>query len=333
VALVSGQVAQTQLVLGKTVQAGDVLVQLDDRSERLAQEEGQTRLTDLHRRLDAVAKEIQAEKQAALDHRRAGTVSLDELRARIEEAQARAKFTDWQLDKTKKLLQTGDMSQKAFNEAQAEAEANRAAVRALQLALTHKQTYLTAQESDRQVRLAKLQRERDKLTGELETQEATLRRLARDMELRKVRAPVAGRVGQVSEFPVGAAVIRGEKLGYVVPEGDPHAVAFFPVAAAGRIRAGQSARLRLDGFPWTQYGSIPTTVKTVATEAGGGLLRVELELRKDPGLSIPIEHGLPGQAEVKVEQISPAVLVLRSIGWFLRPNRSLGMSSHVRSTP
>jgi membrane fusion protein (multidrug efflux system) len=283
--------------------------------------------------LDAVAKEIKAEKRAALDHRKAGTVSCDELRARIKEAQARAKFTDWQLDKTEGLLHTGDVSQKAFNKVQTEAEANRAAVRALQLALTHRQTYLIAQESDRQVRLAKLERERDELTGELQTQEATLRRLARDVGLRQIRAPVAGRVGQVSEFPVGAAVMRGEKLGYVVPEGDPHVVAFFPLVAAGRIRAGQSARLRLDGFPRTQYGSIPTTVKKVATEPRGELLRVELELRKDLNLSIPIEHGLPGLAEVEVEQISPAVLVLRSIGWFLRPNRLLGTNSHVRSTP
>ena len=33
-----------------------------------------------------------------------------------------------------------------------------------------------------------------------------------------------------------------------------------PVAVVGRIRPGQPARLRLEGFPWTQYGTVAATV-------------------------------------------------------------------------
>ncbi len=106
VALVPGQVVHTQMSLGKTVQAEEVLVQLDDRTEQLVQEEGQTKLVDLRRRLVAVASKIEAEKQAVLDHRVANTAFFDEHNARIKEAQARTKFTDWQYGRTHKLLQT-----------------------------------------------------------------------------------------------------------------------------------------------------------------------------------------------------------------------------------
>jgi hypothetical protein len=38
------------------------------------------------------------------------------------------------------------------------------------------------------------------------------------------------------------------------------ALSFAPSAAMGRIQAGQRARLRLDGFAWTEYGQVSATV-------------------------------------------------------------------------
>ena len=76
-------------------------------------------------------------------------------------------------------------------------------------------------------------------------------------------------------------------------------------------------RLRLDGFPWVQYGSLPARVDRVANEPGSGKIRVELQVDPDHSFSIPLQHGLPGILEVNVEQISPAALVLRAAGTLL----------------
>ena len=66
-----------------------------------------------------------------------------------------------------------------------------------------------------------------------------------------------------------------------------------PAVALGR-RAGQPARLRLDSFPWTQYGSLATTVSRVASEVRDGRVRVELTVASEPPARLPLQHGLRG---------------------------------------
>jgi membrane fusion protein (multidrug efflux system) len=110
-------------------------------------------------------------------------------------------------------------------------------------------------------------------------------------------------------------VRAGDRLFSVVPPGQLRGVGnFVPADALGRVRPGQTARLRLEGFPWTQYGTVPATVTHVGSELRDGKVRVEFAIHPDPGSAIPMQHGLPAMAEVDVEQVSPATLVLRSIG-------------------
>jgi membrane fusion protein (multidrug efflux system) len=318
VARAAGQVVASELVLGKQVEAGDLLVQLDDRAERLALAEGRSRLADLDARLTALASMLEAEHRAVADHAAAAVVALDEQQARIEEARAVAKLAEQRFERTRGLVEKAVASRVQLDRARAERDAKRAVVKSLEVAHSHRAQQQRVETSDREVRIAALERERAELAGERATQQASLARLQQEVALRQVRAPVAGRVGQISEVVVGAAVTAGEKLAYVVPEGRPRAVAHFPVSAGGRIRAGQTARLRLDGFSWLEYGSLHATVKDVANETQGELLRVEFDLHADPGLRIPVEHGLPGSAEVEIERVAPATLVLRRIGALLR---------------
>jgi len=46
-------------------------------------------------------------------------------------------------------------------------------------------------------------------------------------------------------------------------------------------------------------------VDRVGNEPKDGLIRVELALRSPQSTSIPLQHGLPGSAEVEVERVSP----------------------------
>jgi membrane fusion protein (multidrug efflux system) len=83
------------------------------------------------------------------------------------------------------------------------------------------------------------------------------------------------------------------------------------------VRAGQTARLRMFGFPWTKYGILLAEVDRVGNEPKDGLIRVELVLRSPQRTNIPLQHGLPGSAEVEVERVSPFALVLDAAGRFL----------------
>ena len=59
---------------------------------------------------------------------------------------------------------------------------------------------------------------------------------------------------------------------------------------------------------------LAATVSRVASEPRDGTLRVELEVDRSSSTRIPIQHGLTGTVEVEVERISPAGLLLRSLG-------------------
>lgn len=92
-------------------------------------------------------------------------------------------------------------------------------------------------------------------------------------------------------------------------------VASFPPSdALARIRAGQGGELRLDGFPWAEYGSLTATVLWVADEAREGRVWVDCSVVRVTGSLIPLQHGLPGTLVIEVERLSPAEMVLRAAG-------------------
>jgi len=195
------------------------------------------------------------------------------------------------------------------------ADRRNAAAESLRLASGRLEGEQKTREGDRQAHLDRLQGDLTRIKGQQTTTTAAIERLRYEIERRQIRAPVAGRIGEVAILRAGAFVREGDKLGAVVPPGKLKGVAmFFPQVAMGRIQAGQPARIRLDGFPWSQYGSISASVANVASEVREGWVRVELSLNVDPTSKIPRQHGLPGTAEVEVERISPAMLVLRAAG-------------------
>ncbi len=146
---------------------------------------------------------------------------------------------------------------------------------------------------------------------------AAIARLEQEVERRRIRAPIDGRLGEVATLRIGAVVREGDRVASVVPPGGLRAIADFPPVALGRLAAGQSARLRLKGFPWGEYGSLPATVTNVAGELRDGQVRVELTLHPERPTLIPLQHGLPGAAEVAIERVTPAALALRLAGRLL----------------
>jgi multidrug resistance efflux pump len=156
------------------------------------------------------------------------------------------------------------------------------------------------------------------IEAELAATAAAIERLEYEIERYRIRAPADGQIGEIGSLQAGAIVREGDKLATLVPAGELKVVAFFlPTAALGRIQPGQAARLRLDSFPWTQYGTISASVARVASEARYGRVRVELAIHQDAASSIPLQHGLTGTIEIEVDRISPAALVLRSAGQLL----------------
>jgi membrane fusion protein (multidrug efflux system) len=315
---VAGRVVATYLVLGQEVQGGDVLVELEATTSQLQREEEQARLNSLTPQLDALRTAIAAEEQALREARHAARVALDEARARHREAEVAARTAEEEAELFARLQARGLPAQIDLLRANAEGQKRRAAVDTLRLAVSRLDSDHRTQESDRKANIKRLRRDVTRLAGVMTTAAATVERLAHEIERRRIRAPMAGRLREIAELRIGSVVREGDRLAAVVPWGELQVVAdFLPPSALGRIRVGQSARLRLEGFPWTQYGSLAATVRRVASEVRNGRVRVELSLDPDHASPIPLQHGLPGSVEVQVERLAPATLVLRAAGKLL----------------
>src|SRR5262245_49364006 len=312
---VAGRIVTTHLVVGRAVQVGEVLAELDAEAPRLQYEEARVRLTALTAQRQARRQELTAEEAAQQDERRAARVALDEARARYHEAEVAARAAAEQADIFVRLDARGLASRLELLRTKADADQKRAAADALRLAINRLESDQRTKDSDRTARITQFAREVTQLEGDVRTAEATLTRLAHTIDQTRLRAPIAGYLGEVATLQPGAVVRQGDTLGVVPPSGTLRVVAsFLPAIALGRVQPGQPARLRLDGFPWAQYGSLTGTVTSVATEARDGVVRVELRLEHTMQTAIPLQHGLPGMVEIEVERVSPVTLVLRGVG-------------------
>jgi membrane fusion protein (multidrug efflux system) len=315
---VAGRVVATRLVLGQEVRAGDMFVELETEAQRLQLEEERTRLAALTAQLDGIQQEIMAEEEAQRQERQAARVALDEARAQYREAEVAAQAAQKAADIYIRMEARGLASKLDFLRVTTEAPKRRAAADALHFAISRLEGEQRTKKSERQGRLERLKREASQLTGQIAEATAAIERPAYEITRRSIRSSMAGRLGEVANVQIGTVVREGDKLGAVVSPGTLKVIAnFLPSTALGRIKPGQPARLRLEGFPWTQYGAVTAKVTSVASEIRDKLLRAELTVDAEAASPIPLQHGLPGTVEVEVERVSPATLVLRTAGLLL----------------
>lgn len=311
----AGMIEHIHLSVGHAVAAGDVLIELDAAPLHLEREQEQARLEGLVAQLAALKEEIAAHHRALLESGEAGVLALDEARARHLEAQAAERFAREQEAYVAELLNQGNASDSEFRRARAEAEQRAAATEAARIAIPRLAKDLEMAESERRAALDTLSRERQRLQGEAGSTRGAISRLDHAIARQRICAPVDGVVAELAELRRGTYVREGERVGAILPTGSTRVVAYFtPAAAMGRVRTGQTARVRLDGFPWSQFGTLSAQVRDVAREVRDDLVRVELALVDSQVTTIPLEHGLPGVVEVEVERVSPVSMILRIAG-------------------
>ena len=312
---VAGKIVSSRLAIGLVVEAGEVLVELDAESERKRLEEARVQLGAIGPELEALRRALVAEEQAITSDRGATAIALDQARARQEESEIGRRLALEEAARAGKLRDSGAISDIDHLRKQSDAERQRAATDALSLDVGRQRGDQQTRESQARARLEALRRDVATLEGRRSTTTATIDILRYEIDRRTIRTPIAGRVGDTAQLRPGAYVREGDKLGAVVPDGEIKVVTeFLPVAALGRIRAGQHARVRLDGYPWVEYGMLSATVTRVGSEVRAGRIRVELAVVPDARSALPLEHGLPGSAEVEVERVTPAAMVMRTVG-------------------
>jgi membrane fusion protein (multidrug efflux system) len=314
-ALVAGKVDMNTMVLGQEVHAGDVLARLDASRESLRLQEEQTRLEAYPPRLESLGREVAALRQAQVQDRLAAEAAIRSARFRAQEASAGVDFAKDNERRLKEESRIGGAAQVDALRAGSEAQKQSAARDALGADAQRMEGDARTRQAQAQAQIENLERAIVTLEGERATTRSSISRLTQELEQFVLRAPVDGVVGEVLAVRAGAYVTAGQKIATVVPRGGLVIVADFPPAAVlGRIRSGQSANMRLDGFPWTEFGGLEAEVTLVSSEIRDQLVRVELKPRPSAHSRILLQHGLPGTVEISLEQTSPARLMLRAIG-------------------
>ncbi len=315
---VEGRVVSSSLVLDRWVEAGEVLVVLDTRALEIELSAKRARVESVTAQLGPLDREVETRTRALGEHERVARAQVAEARAQHRGAMVLAEYTQSEAQRSAALQEQALVSAADLAKMISEGRLKRASADALEVAVGRVDAESRLKRSEIEAEIAKLSGEIELLQGQKAQELVAIEALQHEIELRSIRAPVSGKLGEVAALRAGSVVAKGARLGAVVPPGQLQVTAdFSPEVVLGRVRPGQAARLRLAGFPWAEYGTLPLSVESVGSEVRDGKVRVELSIAGSGPPAIPMQHGLPGAVEVEVERVLPAELVLRAAGRML----------------
>jgi membrane fusion protein (multidrug efflux system) len=321
-ALISGRVATVALPVGGRVRHGDVLLALDATDVRLRLDESRASERGLAAQIAALEAEIAAREDALASTRSLGDASLSEAQATRNEIQAGASLAGRERARADLMRQAGVVAEAEADRASAAVAQADAAVHAREHRLNVLSSETRRDLADRRAANDGLRRSLAALGAAHDAAAVAVHRLEVELDRHTLRAPIDGVLGQVRAPQVGSVVAAGQTVAVVTPESELQLIAdFAPASAIGRVRPGQRAHMRVTGFPWTQYGMLDATVAAVSGEVADGRIRVVLDLDPHTAPAIPRHHGVIGEVEIELDQVSPAVLIARAAGALFEPSR------------
>ena len=241
---VVGRVVSTSLVLGREVQKGDVLLEVEAEREKLETAEERTRLASVSSELSELERQIRAEQEALDETRRASQAALAEAAQRLAGAEVAARVAQEKVARSNQLESLGLLSAAEAEAARGEAQGKRADVAAARVGIERLKAEQLA--AERQKRGApRLTRSR---AGRVSRGFARRRhRRSRGAKPRPSDGASAHpcRVGWVRSTPIqiGAVVREGERLASIIPQGKVRVVAEFSAPSLGRVKPGQTGAL------------------------------------------------------------------------------------------
>ena len=319
---VEGVVIGCNLMLGLRVHNGDVLVRLDARSFELSYAEANASLRADLLAISDLQHEIDSQKRA-----RSALADLGEKAARAGYAKVLVSKTTAQFKQKETAvvehLENSELASKldALHAHEA-SETDNAQLAATTAEAAQSKSSTKVDELTRDIEIAALEKSLDDTRSHVDVVQAKMNELTHDIDLRNIRAMATGSLADITPCSIGMTVTTQQKLATLLPETEIQVVSFFaPEVAVGRIMPGQHATLRIDNFPWTQFGTLGAVVDRVGSEPRDGLVRVELHVvGSNP--AIPVAHGLSASTEVEVGRVAPFHALLRAAGQWVDLSKS-----------
>ncbi len=324
----AGRVVRSMLNLDEDIKEGDLLIEFDTRAEQLELDQSKATAEGLAQELIVIREQIENKRGEASATGRVDEVAVREAEEREQELAPRHKLAQERADLALKSP-TGAMSEIEKLERRTDVDALGYAKTAQSLAIIRLRREQGVRGQTLTAQLLGLKRDQLKTESQLRELTASIARLEYQIDKKHYRAPASGHLVDVAELGAGAFIADGQRVGTIVSnDAEVRIRARFPKEVVGMIHPGQTAQLKLDGYPWTIYGTVPAKVTRVGTEPGlvatpeaiPGTVRVELDIEAPADPRIQLQHGMTAIVEVEVARVSPIGLVMRSIGeWNAAP--------------
>jgi membrane fusion protein (multidrug efflux system) len=324
----AGRVVRSLLNLDEDVKEGDLLIEFDTRAERLELDQSKATEVALEQELAVIDAQIANKKSETAATGQVDAVAVREAQEKEQEIAPKHRLAEERAELALKSP-SGSVSEIEKLERSTDVDALGFAKTAQSLEIDRLRREQAVRAQTLTAELLGLKREELKTDGQLRELKVAIGRLEYQIEKKHYRAPASGRLVDVAELGAGAFIADGQRVGTIVSDdAEVRVRARFPKEVVGIIQPGQTAQLKLDGYPWTIYGTVPARVTRVGTEPGlvttpeaiPGTVRVELDIEAPADKRIQLHHGMTATVEVDVARVSPIALLLRAIGeWHADP--------------
>ncbi|MGQ3039402.1 MAG: HlyD family secretion protein [Brevundimonas sp.] len=289
---IDGYVVEVLVRDNQRVEAGQVLIRLDDSDAKAALAQAEANLAALQAGVQNV--DARAEQEQAVIASRAAAVT---------QAEAQADLARQQVARYGRLAEQGWVSQQRIETEQAGVRTAQASVAEARAALVAEQRAAGVLGSTRSQSVASVQQAR-----------AVVDQARIALERTVIRAPVAGVVG-ARGVRVGQYVRPGGQILSIVPLGDTYVVANFKETQMDRLRLGQTVEISADAFPGQPLtGHIDSFAPATGSEFA----------------LIPIENATGNFTKI-TQRVPVRIRVDRTAGAALRPGLSVEVKVDLKS--
>ncbi len=221
------------------------------------------------------------------------------------------KLTQKQFARDSQLYKTGVIAEVDFEKAQSLLIGKRQSYENIRLSLSN--TTISMERLKQSITDAKLEMEyqRKKLTEDLQNSFNQLKSSLSGWEKTYLLiAPSSGKLTYMSLWSKLQEVKPGEKVFTINPEnrGEIQARVIIPFARAGKVKPGQRVNMKLDAYPFLEYGMVEGEVLSISGGSVDAGFPAVISLKRGAvtsyGKSIDIERELTGIAEITTENLT-----------------------------
>jgi multidrug resistance efflux pump len=143
----------------------------------------------------------------------------------------------------------------------------------------------------------------------LESFQNLMSRIAEWQQTYLMKSPLSGQVTYFNFWSENQYVKQGDELFNIIPQKQQETIgkALLPIQNAGKLSVGQKAMIRLDNYPYTQYGVLHGIVKKISAIPKLNHYSVEIAfdngLKTSIGTDIHTKNELQGNVSIVTEEL------------------------------